>query len=119
MRCESMFLKRTSKKPPGDSGGKAPDGSFLPFLSVKKGVARRPDLCGGMSAHKNRHPTKRISPCAATSFLRAEKGCKKRSAKGNHPLEPQFAGRLSLRKAGRGVVTRTKGSYSKARGPEL
>ena len=40
---ESIFIERKSTKPPGGSGGKAPDGSFPPFLSPRKGVARRPN----------------------------------------------------------------------------
>ena len=82
------FPKKKVGRSPGGSGGMPPDASFpVPtrlasgkcgsicegrgrprmistafdpaFLSTRKGVARRPDFCCGMSAHKERNPTQK------------------------------------------------------------
>ena len=75
------------------------DGVRPGLLVVKKGGGHqaRPekDGYGGLSAHKERSPSKKDIPCAATSFLHVEKG-RKETLRGFPPKHPEVISRFSL-----------------------
>ena len=113
---ESIFLKRKSTKPSGIPRGIPPWHAFAFFLRVKKEGGPQARLCCGMSAHTMRHPAEKDVECAATSFLRVEKGYKE--TPGALPPDPQVIGRFSIQENRHCRFFLNRRPYSKgARGP--